>query len=234
MHTDAKTYLSERAFNVNFEHKGSTSFLNNWDDNRKLRDCAGVILRRVIKGKGEVLFVYSRDKYNKILINFPMGKIDYDDKKNLQTTALRELGEEVNYIWPENVKINNYIDLPYYVRLSDGTYAKKIHRFYLCFNFKDNIDPMFQRKNEVDGNVWIRTDKLKQYFSQSEYKYYNSSKRIKFIEKSFLLTSSSLQNYDSSTDQTEVNFASSVQNFFLRDSRERNRIFTKRTQSFFH
>ena len=44
-----------------------------------------------------------------------MKKIDFDDKNDLKTTAFRELYEEVNYPQPDKVRINSYIDTPFYI-----------------------------------------------------------------------------------------------------------------------
>lgn len=225
LNDDAKHHLANNLFKVKFKHKRGDSFLINWEFNVKRLDCAGVILHRVKKGKGELLFVYYRDKNNKIRINFPMGKIDYNDNNNLKRTAVRELFEETNYAWPEGVRLELYQDTSYCFTVDQKNF-KKNHKFYFFKNFEHEIDHEFKKDNEIEGSLWLQVDKLKKYFAKSDEKYDNTSGRINFINGSVTVRSSSLKNIKNlKTTFSQVYFSYSVENFFLRGSALRDCIF---------
>ena len=49
-------------------------------------------------------------------------------------------------------------------------------------NLVNEIDPRFERNNEIEGDVWVGVDKLINFFLQSKNKYNNCSKRITFFK----------------------------------------------------
>ena len=216
---DAKLYLAKNNFDIKFKYK-SGNFFYDWKVNKKIRDCAGVILHRNREGEDavfnhEILFVFWREN-DKVKLSFPFGKIDFHDTNQLRTTALREAYEEINYLWPAEDELTMFVDTPFYVKLSNDKYIKKKHRFYFFKNFINEIDPKFKRDNEIDGNIWIKVKEVRKYFSQCKI-YKNNAKRIDFIKNKFETEAEIFSN-------KVVHFTDSVKNFFMRKSKIRHYI----------
>ena len=190
----------------------SYKFQKKWEYSLGLRKSSGVILHN---NKEQILFVFGENQ----TLNFPMGKEEFNDNKNLKTTALREVKEEIGYPWPLNKveELNMYEPTPFKFQNTS-----KEQRFYYCtsFNDEDNIDPNFSRKEEINGNVWVNISDLRNFFNRMlKYEDCDKSAHIDFNKWKTIKVQMHKQNTDLFT------VADSVQNFFIRRSYIRDLIF---------
>ena len=200
---------------IDFDSKivrNSYNFQKKWEYSVGLRQSSGVIIQN---NKEQILFVFGENKS----LNFPMGKEEFNDNKNLKTTALREVKEEVGYPWPLNKveQLNMYEPTPFKFQNTS-----KEQRFYYCtsFNDEDNIDPNFSRKEEINGNVWVNISDLRNFFNRMlKYEDCDKSAHIDFNKWKTIKVQMHKQNTDLFT------VADSVQNFFIRRSYIRDLIF---------
>ena len=116
---------------------------------------AGVI---IVNKQGEFLCVVEENN----VLNFPIGKLDYNDEDDLKRTAFRELFEEtgVRVTYDEFEKAQYFVDIP----LKRCGYTK-LFRFYIVEGFEGPVKINHRRRGEIKGLAWVRPVDVKQLSS---------------------------------------------------------------------
>ena len=141
--------------NSSFEHVQEHSFKSFYRHIKRYRKSLPVSALIIINEVGEFLCVVEEYQGKKVL-NFPMGKLDFDDNLDLQLTAFRECKEEtgIKLTYADKQNSKKYVE---FLHEYDENCRARLFRFYILENFEKsrvtNIN--YKRDDETNGLAWV-------------------------------------------------------------------------------